>query len=275
MKYSRFELLAVAVVLCAVVGTIFATVSDSNRVADIVGQLMIVVVLIGGLHYGRKGALISFLIATGFYAIFAFGFRSESIDMATAAEVFGIRVGIFAIVAFVAGELNVRLKYLFIKLEHHDYVDSITSLYNSKYLSKLIEKYISEFDRYGSKFSLTSFTVNPELLEPLKKKARVKMVKDLGNSVIRGNIRGADEAARLEGTTFTVLFPNTNFDGATCASIRVKGKITGYLERHGLDTDDDETIQTEILEYPRDKDTVEIMAVNLQNASPPEKSGPV
>jgi GGDEF domain-containing protein len=175
----------------------------------------------------------------------------------------------------VAGELNVRLKYLFIKLEHHDYVDSITSLYNSKYLSKLIEKYISEFDRYGSKFSLTSFTVNPELLDPLKKKARIKLVKDLGNSVIRGNIRGADEAARLEGTTFAVLFPNTNFDGATCASIRVKGKITGYLERHGLDTDDDETIVAEILEYPRDKDTVEIMAVNLVSETPQEKSGSI
>jgi len=267
LKYSRFELLAIVVVVCAVVGTIFATVSSSNRLADIVGQLMIVVVLVGGLHWGRKGALISFLIATGFYAIFAFGFRG-SIDMATATELFLIRVGVFAIVAFVAGELNVRLKYLFIKLEHHDYIDDITSLYNSKYLSKLIEKYISEFDRYGSKFSLTSFTVDPELLVPLKKKARQKLVKDLGNSVIRGNIRGADEAARLEGTTFTVLFPNTNHDGATCASIRVKGKITSYLDRHGLDTDDEGTIKTDILEYPRDKDTVEIMAVNLQGAGP-------
>ncbi len=271
MKYSRFEVLAMVVVALAVVGTIFATVSTSSRVADIVGQLMIVAVLFGGLHYGRKGALTSFLAATGFYAIFAFGFRG-SIDAATALELFLIRTGIFAIVALVAGELNVRLKYLFIKLEHHDYVDSITNLYNSKYLAKLIDKYISEFDRYGSKFSLTSFNINPELLVPLKKKARLKLIKDLGNSVIRGNIRGADEAARVEGTRFSVLFPNTNRDGATCASIRVKGKITGYLDRHGLETDDEGTVETEILEYPRDKDALEVMAVNLQNG-PSERSG--
>ena len=272
MKYTRFELLAMVVVFCAVVGTILATISSSNKLTDIIGQLMIVVVLFGGLHYGRRGALISFVIATGFYAIFAFGSRGN-IDLTTAVELFVIHVGVFAIVAFVAGELNVRLKYLFIKLEHNDYVDSITSLYNAKYLAKLIEKYISEFDRHGSKFSLTSFTVNPDLMVPLKKKARQKMVRDLGNSVIRGNIRGADEAARLDGTTFTVLFPNTNYDGATCATIRIKGKIVGYLDRHGLETEDESTIEMKILEYPRDKDTVEIMSVNLQASGSPEKRG--
>ena len=255
---------------CAVVATILATVSTTNRVADIVGQLMIVVCLFGGLHYGRKGATITFVAATAFYAIFAFGF-SNSIGRGTAVEIFILRVVVFAIVAFVAGELNVRLKYLFIKLEHHDYVDDITNLYNSKYLSKLIEKYISEFDRYGSKFSLTSFTVDDGIMAPLKKKAQVKCIKDVGNR-IRGNIRGADEAARLEGATFTVLFPNTNFDGATCASIRVKGKIAGCLERYGVEADEDDgSIKTEIIEYPRDKDTVELMAVNLSDSRPREK----
>jgi GGDEF domain-containing protein len=250
---------------CAVVATIFATATDSNRAADIVGQAMIVVVLFGGLHYGRRGALISFVCATGFYAIFAFGFSSPSIGLGTEVQIFVLRTVVFAIVALVAGELNVRLKYLFIKLEHHDYVDDITSLYNAKYLSKLIEKYISEFDRYGSKFSLSSFSVDESIMTPMKKKARVKLVKDLGNSIIRGNIRGADEAARLEGTKFTVLYPNTNFDGATCASLRVKGKIVGYLDRHGLETQSDEIVKAEIVEYPKDKDAIEMMAVNLQD----------
>ncbi len=264
MKYSRFELLAMVVGVCAVLGTIAATVSSTNRAADIVGQAMIVLALFGGLHYGRRGAAISFVIATGVYAIVAFGFSSQ-MDTNTVVQLFILRVVVFGLVAFVAGELNVRLKYLFIKLEHHDYVDDVTSLYNAKYLAKLIEKYISEFDRYGSKFSLSSFTVNDEFLSPMKKKTRQRLIKDLGNSVIRGNIRGADEAARLAGTTFTVLFPNTNHDGATCASLRVKGKIANYLDRHGLDTEDEGLIQTDIVEYPRDKDAIEDMAVNLRD----------
>lgn len=270
MKYSRFEILAMIVGICAVAGTIVATVSSTDRVAAVVGQAMILVTLFGGLHYGRKGALISFIAATAFYAIFAFAFRGN-IGAGTAAQIFILRVIVFGIVAFVAGELNVRLKYLFIKLEHHDYVDDLTNLYNAKYLAKLIEKYISEFDRYGSKFSLAHFTVDEDMLVPLKKKARVKIIKELGNS-IRGNIRGADEAARTRGTTFTVLFPNTNYDGATCATIRVKGKISGRLDRHGLDTETEEdVIKTEIIEYPRDKEAVELFAVDLQDNHTKEK----
>lgn len=271
MKYSRFEILALGVVAAAVVGTIFATASSSNRAADVVGQLMILATLFGGLHYGRKGALGSFLAATALYAVFAFCFRG-SIDAGTAVQLFLIRTVVFGLVALVAGEINVRLKYLFVKLEHHDYVDNATQLYNSKYMAKLIDKYISEFDRYGSKFSLAIFTVNPGLLAALKRKTREKLVKDLGNSVIRGNIRGADEAARLEGTTFSVLFPNTGLDGAACASLRVKGKISGYLDRHGLETGDSMAVELTVLEYPRDKDEVEVMAVNMQHALP-EKSG--
>ena len=271
MRYTRFEILTVVVVICAVLGTIFATVSSTNRVADIAGQALIVVALLGGLHYGRKGAAISFLVATGLYSIFAFGFKGN-IDTGTAWQLFALRTVVFAAVAFVGGELNVRLKYVFMKLEHQDYVDNLTSLYNARYLSKLIDKHISEFDRYGARFSLSSFAISEDLVTPMKKKARQKMVRDLGNSVIRGNIRGADEAARLDGMKYTVLFPNTDHDGAICASIRIKGKIVGYLDRHGLDTQDEKTILTEILEYPKDKDNVESMATVLLNSQPKDKS---
>ncbi|MBU4386697.1 MAG: diguanylate cyclase [Actinobacteria bacterium] len=265
MKYSRFELLAMVVGVCAVAGTIAATVSSTNRVSDIFGQAMILLVLFGGLHYGRKGALASFVAATAIYAVVALVFSTD-IDRSTALQIFLLRTAVFAIVAFVAGELNVRLKYLFIKLEHHDYVDDITSLYNSKYLAKLIDKYISEFDRYGTKFSLMNITINDEMLHPLKKKTRNKVIRDIGNSVIRGSIRGADEAARIEGTMFAVLFPNTNFDGATCATLRMKSKVAGYLDRHGLDARREDCIRTVILEYPKDKDTVEVLGVNLRES---------
>lgn len=262
MKYSRFEILAMAVGLAAVIGTVVSSRAQAGTISEIVGQVFILVALFSGLHYGRKGALVGFLCAAGFYALVNFATHSGELGIAT--QLFILRCVVYALVAFVAGELNVRLKYLFIKLEHHDYVDDITSLYNSKYLAKLIEKYINEFDRYGSKFSLTNFTISEELITPLKKKAKTKLIKDLGNSIIRGNIRGSDEAARIKGTTFAVLFPNTNYDGATCATIRVKGKIAAFLDRHGLETEEG-AIKTEIYEYPRDRETLETLAVNLSD----------
>jgi diguanylate cyclase (GGDEF)-like protein len=261
LKYSRFELLMMFVGLLVVLGTAFALVKNANIVSEVIGQLLILVCLIAGLHYGRKGAVIGFLFSVAVYGVAVF--TTYSSTLSAALYLFFFRTVIYAIVAFAGGELNVRLKYLFIKLEHHDYVDDITSLYNSKYLSKLIEKYISEFDRYGSKFSITNFVVDETKMSQLKKKEKQKVIKELGHS-IRGNIRGADEAARVEGANFAILFPNTNYDGATCASIRVKGKIFNKLEKLGVAADEDDgVLKAEVLEYPKDKDTIETLSVNL------------
>jgi len=267
LKYSKFELLAMFVGICAVLGTAVALVRDAAHIwPEVIGQMLILVALFGGLHYGRKGALISFLSCTAIYTIALFAAYGTK-EIATTVQLLILRTVVYAIVAFVAGELNVRLKYLFIKLEHHDYVDDVTSLYNSRYMSKLIDKYISEFDRYGSKFSLATFTLEGSALDNMKKKQSTKIIKDLGNSVIRGNIRGADEAARIEGTKFMILFPNTNHDGATCAGIRVKGKIASFMEKQGIgDENSDDLVDMEIVEYPRDRDEIESLSVNIADS---------
>lgn len=264
MKYSKFEIMAMGVAACAVLGTALLMVRGRSLASEIVGQLMILVALFGGLHYGRKGAAVGFLTATAVYGVVAFSINANGFG--STAWMFLFRVAIYAAVAFIAGELNVRYRYLFIKLEHHDFVDDVTTLYNSRYLSRLIEREMSEFDRYGSEFSLTSFAVRDELLARLPRGACHKLIKELGNSVIRGNIRGADEAARVETAKFTILFPNTDFDEATCATVRVKDKISGYMKSRGYDNNGAETIQTEILEYPRDREVIEEFAANLSRA---------
>lgn len=261
MKYSWFELLAMGVGACAVVGTSLATVSGANMGPEIVGQVLILLALFGGLHYGRKGAVVCFLVSTSIYAIVAFSFMSG--QLAIALELFLFRTGIYGAVAFAAGELNTHLKYLFVKLEHHDYVDDLTGLYNSKYFSKLLEKQIGEFDRYGSEFSMASFAIKEDLFSPLKDKVHNKLIRDIGNLAVRDNIRGVDEAARIAGTRFMVLFPKTNLEGAKIATNRVSGKIRSYLDSHGLSTEREETIKTEVLEYPPDKDAIEELFANL------------
>ena len=264
MKYRKFEILAMGIAACAVLGTALLLVSGRSLFSEIVGQLMILVAVFGGLHYGRRGAVVGFLVATAVYGAVAFAIHANGYG--STAWMFLLRVVIYAVVALVAGELNARYRYLFVKLEHHDYVDDVTTLYNSRYLSRLIEREMSEFDRYGSEFSLTSFTVKPELLSSLPRGARLRLVKELGNSVIRGNIRGADEAARVDAAKFTILFPNTDFDEATCATIRIKGKISSYIVNKVAQSDNGDAIQTEILEYPRDREVIENLTVDLSKA---------
>jgi GGDEF domain-containing protein len=261
LKYSRFEILAMGVAACAVLGTSLLLVRGRSLAPEIVGQLLVLVALFAGLHFGRRGAIAGFLASVAVYGILLFTISSSS--TAKTGALFALRVVIYAIVAFVGGELHERYHYLFVKLEHHDYVDNTTSLYNSRYLSKLIERQMHEFDRYGAEFSLTSFMLDDNIWSRLSKGARGKLIKDLGNSVIKGNIRGADEAARVSTGKFTILFPNTDFGEATCATIRVKGKITSYMDNHGLDSENGNAITTEILEYPRDRDAIEELTVEL------------
>lgn len=260
MKYSRFELLAMGVGVCAVVGSSIATVSSTDMFPEIVGQALILLALWGGLHYGRKGAVVAFLICTSVYAIVVFSFMSSQLSIAL--ELFLFRTAVYGAVAFGAGELNARLKYLFVKLENPDYVDGLTNLYNAGYFSKLLNNKIIEFNDNGLKFSLANLTINDDLLAPLKKRVRNKLIKEIGNSVIRDNIHGVDEAARINDTRFMLLFPDTNLEDARILTNRVSGKIRGYLDRHGMDTDREDTLDTEVLEYPRDKGAIEELAVN-------------
>lgn len=265
MKYSWFELLAMGVGVCAVVGSSIATVSSANMVPEIVGQALILVALFGGLHYGLKGAVVSFFFATFVYGIVVFSFMSSELSIAL--ELFLFRTAVYGAVAFAGGELNAHLKYLFVRLEHPDYVDGLTNLYNARYFSKLLNNKMIEFNDKGLKFSLASFTINDDLLAPLKKRVQNKLIKEIGNSVIRDNIRGVDEAARIDGTMFMLLFPNTNLEGARIATNRVSGKIRGYLDRHGMDTDREDTLETEVLEYPPNRDAIEKLALGLSETA--------
>ncbi|MBN1289352.1 MAG: diguanylate cyclase [Actinobacteria bacterium] len=270
MKYSNFEILAMIVGAGAVASSIFAPLATGGGLSsahEIVGQVLMLLVLFCGLQYGRKGAAVSILVSIAIYGVVVFSLSTKTIGTGTAAELLLLRSGVYVIVGFIAGELNVRLKYLFAKLENHDYVDDVTSLYNTRYLAKLIERSLSEFDRYGHVFSISSIHVNEDIFFSMKKSAFNKVVRELGNSLVRGNIRSADEAARAGGAFFVILFPNTNFDGATIATTRIKGKVQSYLDRRGMETSNEDVVLTDVFEYPRHKENLDIILDRLQEYS--------
>lgn len=270
MKYSKFEILAMVVGIGAVISSILAPLATRHeipQVYEIIGQSLIIVILFGGLQFGRKGAFVSWLACTGAYAIILFSLSTESIGTNTAGELLALRAFVYALIGFIAGELNVRLKYLFTKLEHHDYVDDITSLYNAKYLVKLINRSLSEYDRYGHKFSICNIHINDETFATMKKSAYKKFLRELGNSIVRGNIRSADDAARADGAFFIVLFPNTNYEGANIATSRIKTKVENYLDRHGIETGKEGVVLTEVFEYPKHKENLDLIVEQLAGYS--------
>ncbi len=261
MSYKNFEYLVLVLGATAVIGTILLMVMNSNGASEITGQLLILALLFGGLHFGRKGALVSFVSATLIY-ILVFVFTQDKLNLSNTVMLFS-RLILYGGVAFISGEVCHRFSPEFAITRVNELVDPITGLYNSRYIARSIEKAISEFDRYGSNFSVTVFTLKNDIFEGLDKHEKQGILKTIGSTIINGNIRIADEAARVNRKKFVILFPHTNFDDATYATIRVRSTIVDYLR--GLDIKDAEEnwVETEIFEYPKDSEKIETLSIEL------------
>lgn len=264
MNYRKFELLATLTVAIAVIATIIATaINYDSKAADLVSQAMIFVGFACGLHWGRNGGVVGFLVATAVSGVAIFGFF-ETISTSSQVQLFISRTVVMAVMTFIAVELHLRLKYFFAKLENHDLVDDFTNLYNNKYLVKILERHQDECDRYDRNFSLLKITVDKRLFGNLKKKCHEKIIRELGNMIILENIRGSDEAARVEDASFAILLPATNASGAECAAQRMTGKVDGYLGKRGLDTKDRELLTVETLQYPEDAERLDLFKAELK-----------
>lgn len=104
--------------------------------------------------------------------------------------------------------------------------DSLTGLYNRKYLQMVLEREIASFQRYGMQFSFLMLdidhfkTVNDVFGHP----AGDGVLKDLG-AILREQKRRSDLAARYGGEEFAVLLDHTTMQGALAAAENLRKAI--------------------------------------------------
>lgn len=104
--------------------------------------------------------------------------------------------------------------------------DSLTGLYNRRYLDLRLEEELKRFERSGRTFSLMMLDidnfklVNDEHGHPFGD----QVLKDLG-AVCSGIIRGSDIAARFGGEEFTIVLLDTPSDGAEVFAERIRKQI--------------------------------------------------
>ncbi len=261
MRYSRFEALTLAIGAAAVIGTTIVMIMDSSGASEITGQLLILVLLFGGLHFGRKGALVSFASATLIY-ILVFFLTQGKLSAPNAVMILS-RIILYGGVAFISGEVCHRFSPEFATFTSNGLIDSLTGLYNSRYIARSIEKAISQFDRYGMNFSITVFTFKNDVFKNLSKQEAQEVLKKIGGTIIESNIRIADEAARVNRKKFVILFPHTKFDDATYATIRVRSRIIEYLKELDMERAAEDWVQTEIYEYPKHSEVIETLSIEL------------
>lgn len=106
------------------------------------------------------------------------------------------------------------------------YKDSLTDLYNQKFLNEVLERKIEEHRRYKTPFSILFIdvdffkTVNDSQGHVIGSQVLVEL-----GSLISESIRGSDYAFRYGGDEFIILLGHTEGDNAHLVAERVRQKV--------------------------------------------------
>jgi diguanylate cyclase (GGDEF)-like protein len=120
---------------------------------------------------------------------------------------------------------------LYAKAEEKARIDELTGLLNRRSLDEMINSEIGRHSRYGGTFSLAiidldSFKVFNDSYGHL---AGDKLLKQVGH-IIKGAVRGSDQAFRYGGDEFAILLPQATIDAANQVAERVREKIAIKVE---------------------------------------------
>lgn len=245
MKYSRFEWLTLAVGGAAIAATLLASLHARPMIEEIIAQLLLMVVLVGAVHWGRNGG---FLTAIGAIVIYI-AMRGPLLvgDGLTPdlLELIGIRMAAYGFVGIIGGELCGRIKYVLARMESGGNVDEDTALYNEVYIGRLLKNNLAQHLRYKQAFSIVLLTLAPALTSELKPSRRRSLLRAVANH-IRNDVRLVDDVGRLDDGTFIMVLPQTPKRGAAVAGGRVRAAISELLGAR------DESVSVRILSAPED-----------------------
>ena len=257
MKYSRFETLVLAVGVAAVIGSLFFSMGAAPILEEIIAQFLLLGVLVGAVHWGRKGGFLAATAASLIYIVMRLPLVVQQEALCTdVAALILVRVLTYGLVGIVGGELCGRIKYIFAKMEDSNAIDDWSQVYNQRFIVRALEASIGQFTRYETDFSLTLIKLSDHLLTELRPSKQRAMVRGIA-SYIRNDIRLVDELGRLEDGTFIAVLPHTPHEGATVVAERLHKGVCGTVGAK------DESVSVEILTTPDDADAIQALHERL------------
>ncbi|MCL5291203.1 MAG: diguanylate cyclase [Actinobacteria bacterium] len=229
-KFKRFEALVVATGSAAIVITAVLSYMSSRSLLEFAGQLLMLPVLLIAIQYGRIGAILSALFATGIYAVARSPELSDYALLTIALELLGVRAFGYFVIGFVGGEVMTAIKYYFAKSGGLGGIDQESGVYVSAFIKGMIEREVSNFERYEGVFSVVLIKLFPEELRQSSKFKTGRSLRGIG-AVLKNNVRLVDEVGRIEDHSFALLLPHTSLDGARVVAERVARLVSAYYDR--------------------------------------------
>jgi hypothetical protein len=267
LKYSVFETIVLVFGALAIVSSLFLGPATAPQTAEVVAQLMIIVVLAGALHFGRNGGFIAAVAATAVYVALRLPLLNAEGFAGDALTLIGIRVITYALVGVVGGEFAGRFKYILARLEHQTLSDRTTGAYSACYAGQSIDTGLAAWKRYETPYSLVAIKITPTLYEGLRA-ARYRTVMRQVAGALRNDIRMVDDLAFRPKGTFMALLPNTEAEGAAVVAARLTRVASDVLGAN------ESAISAEVLSCSRDAERLAGLARELNPNPDADGCGP-
>lgn len=221
MSYQRFERLVIGIGAVVVIGMVAVSLTNGARLADVAAAVMLLVVLVVAVHYGRKLGMYAAVVASAFFVLLLVPEMSAQTGLQLD-PILGIaaRIGAFGVVGILGGEAAARMQYVLTRLDDNSALDSWSHAYNQRFASIALDRARARYARYGELFSVVVITLSDAITAELSSKRKQAIARAVAN-LLRGDVRMVDEVARLEDGRFMVLLPHTPREGGLVVTDRL------------------------------------------------------
>jgi GGDEF domain-containing protein len=257
LKYAKFQQTIILLLIVVIVGMSVAMLLQKTDKVEAVGHVLMLVVIAASLNWGYKGGLPAFAGCIILYAALRLSFQGD-ISTGAAWELIAAKFITYGALTLICCYMRNHLRYFFVKLEHHDFIDDETQIGNKRFLLKELTSRINENERYEVPFSLVAFTIDPQFLERTQGVKGTNILRDISTSILKNDTRSVDELARMDNR-LVVILPCVRRDGADICCKRLEVKMKRYLESHLVNGELDQTLDSCIMEYPDDRVDIESM----------------
>lgn len=257
MRYSHFEAFLIGAASLIVIGNVVFVYPDSRILEEVIAQLLLIPVLIGAVHWGRRGGLAAAILASVIYAVM----RVPMVVAAGALDsdlviLVGARFIAYGAVGIIGGELFGRIKYIFARLEGGDTLDKTSGVFNRAHMASLLEKAIKHNERYDAPFSLVRLSVAETVFQEQRDSRVRTLLRSVANH-IRDDLRSVDEVGHIDRGSFLVLLPHTPAAGGEVVAARLRHGVSSTLAT------EEENVSTTVLTVPDDLDAVRALISTL------------
>ncbi len=245
--FQRFILISGSVLI--VISTILVYIT-TRSIPEAIGQLLFFLLLAGAVYYGRRGGIVTAIMASTIYATLHFP-TILSLGISPVLPLILVRTAIYGITGPLGGELLAQIKRFMVEASQNQFVDPETKIFNKIYFAKLVQTELARFERYKTVSSVVMLNLDPEVVNLTRESPQEQGLRSVAEGLM-SSIRLVDEVGRVEDQVFGVILPFTPADGAKIVARRLASVAT---DRLGYDN----AVEYDIISLPDDKSKMEAM----------------